>query len=136
MTQVKDFDTLNVRELLENGKKLLNREDYEQLDNLLFRLGREYFDSQKIVSADLLRHITTQLILGGYTNIDEKKIRISFTKQDDKYININIYLDKEIQEDYFVTCMYDIENYHFRGEYSRIGKRKYYTLEELYNKQF
>lgn len=136
MEQEKDFDTLNVREILSEGKKLLNTQDFRVFDNLMFQLARKYFDSKKIISSDLLSHITAQLILGGYTDIKEENIRVSFTIQNAKYMSINIFLDYKTFENYFVTCMYDIERCHFRGEYSRMGKGKYYTLKELYEKQF
>lgn len=136
MEQEKDFDTLNVREILSEGKKLLNSQDFSVFDNLMFQLSRKYFDSKKIISSDLLRHITHQLILGGYTDIKEDNIRVSFTIQNDKYMSINIFLDYKSMNNYFVSCMYDIERRYFRGEYSRVGKTKYYTLTELYEKQF
>ena len=136
MEQEKDFDTLNVNEILSEGKKLLNTQDFSIFDNLMFQLSRKYFDSKKIISSDLLRHITTQLILGGYTDIKEDNIRVSFTIQNDKYMSINIFLDNKTFESYFISCMYDIERRYFRGEYSRVSKTKYYTLTELYDKQF
>ena len=136
MEQEKEFDILNVNELLTEGKKLLNSSDYELLDIILFQLARKYFDSKKIISCDLLRHITTQLILGGYTNIKEEDIKISFHIQNDKYISLEIKLDNKTREDYMITKMYDIEKCHFRGKYFRIGNLKYYTLKELYEKQF
>lgn len=136
MEQQKDFDTLNVNEILSEGKKLLNAQDFSVFDNLMFQLSRKYFDSKKIISSDLLRHITTQLILGGYTDIKEDNIRVSFTIQNDKYMSIDIFLDYKEMNNYYVSCMYDIERCHFRGEYSRADKTKYYTLKELYEKQF
>lgn len=136
MEQEKDFDTLNVNELLTEGKKLLNSSDYVLLYNILGQLSRKYFDSKKIISCDLVMHITTQLFLGGYSDIKEEDIKISFHIQNDKYISLAIKLDNKTSENYVITYMYDIERRHFRGEYSTTGKGKYYTLNELYEKQF
>ncbi len=136
MEQSKDFDTLNVNELLENGKKLLNEEDYIKFDSLMFQLAREYFDSHRLISCDLLAHIKHQLILGDYTDINPNDIRIVFHIQDEKYMTVRIYLYTETKTNYYVTSLYDIKREHFKGEYSRISKPKYYTFKQLYNNQF
>lgn len=133
---IKDFDALNVNELLENGKKLLNKEDYSIFDNLMFQLARAYFDSHTLISCDLLAHIKHQLILGGYTDISINKIRIRFIIQDEKYMTVEIYLDIETKTNYYVTSLYDIKREHFKGDYSKINTPKYYTFKELCDNQF
>lgn len=137
MEQVKEFDALNVSELIANGKELLNGYDYYRLSHLLLTLERQYQDRNKIISSSLLAHISRQICLGGYTNIHDSDIKIYFQRQSNKFIQLAIYMKRVNQSDYLISTITDIECCYFKGTLnSPLFNSKYYTYKELLDKRF